>query len=140
MCHSCLSPYLNFAKSSDSLTLTGTVPVLAGFNGGKVLLNIGTYSNAFMLDVKGHVKTDTAQGKFSIKSVKGAVPTQTSKFTIKITDSLEAALLPYGLVNNTVKNVSVSIPVTLSFVGAIEQSTLTEHYTATKGKTGKTSK
>ena len=131
---------LNFAKNSDSLTLTGTVPVLAGFNGGKVILNIGTYSNAFMLDVKGHVKTDTAQGKFSIKTSKGVVSAQTSKFTIKITDSLEAALLPYGLVNNTVKNVSVSIPVTLSFVGVVEQSTLTENYTATKGKTGKTSK
>jgi hypothetical protein len=131
---------LNFAKNADGLVLTGTLPVPAGFAGGQVLLNVGTYSNALKLDAKGKAKTTTAQGMFAIKNVKGVVAAQTSKFTIKIVDKLEAALAAFGLVNSTVKDVSVLIPVTLTFAGTVNQATLAAHYTGTAGKTGKTSK
>jgi hypothetical protein len=137
---------LNFAKqASDNLTLSGTLPIPAGFviNGAKIGLSAGDLVEVFALDGKGKAKKGGNAASVSIKSTKGKVAAQTAKYTIKLNkDNLAADLESSGLVNDnaTNKTVTISVGVVLSqaerSVGVVEEGMVTLHYTAKKGKSG----
>jgi hypothetical protein len=137
-----LSIKLNFAKSgTDSVTLTGTLSIPAGFkaSGSTFGLFLSGISKRIVLDAKGHSPKGNDILVIQIKSSKGAVAAQTAKFTLKLTKGkFTTPLADAGLTNKTVKNESINIPVTVLFNSTVFQANVPQQYTASQGKTGAT--
>lgn len=138
---------LDFTRTAspgrDSITVTGTLPVPAGFivlNRG-VALDVGGVVRAFALNKSG---ASTPPGhdsfKLQIKTVKRAVPAQNAKFTAKVTkETFSALLADEGLVGTAdAKGVKLNVPVIVIFNGALYFVNEPQLYYAKKGKTGYT--
>jgi hypothetical protein len=143
-----LTVKLNFAKQgSDSLSLSGSLAIPAGFkaDGAKLGLAVGDLTAAFTLDVKGKAKSGNNIASVAIKSSKGIVLAQTSKFSIKLNKAnLAPALVSSGLTNADAlsKAVTLSTAGVLSTadksMGLVDTQSFALHYTAKKGKSGST--
>jgi hypothetical protein len=134
---------LNFAKSNlDTLTMTGTLPVPAGFqpNGVPLIVDVGGVVKVFTLDAKckGQTNPPAKTSAFAI-TFNAKKPAAASKFTLKLSKaSLQTPLLDEGLISKDVKNESDTVLVTIIFNGKVYQKTQPQSYTAKTGKTGKT--
>ena len=139
-----LAVKLNFSiQSSDSLTLSGVLPIPAGFTvaGTKLGFALGSLAPVFILNARGQAKSGNDQATVSIKSKKGVVAAQNAKFTIKLSkDSLAAGLATFGLTNDPAKLKPVSFTGAVVFAGAVSSINLSEHYTSKPNKSGMTSK
>ena len=136
---------LNFAKKpNDSFALSGTIPVPTGFvpAGSKLALAFGNFVEVFTLDAKARAKpSKTAQASVTIKSQKGVVAAQNSKFTMKLSKlDLQSDLASFGLTDETAKKAPVTLTVQIIFANTLYSATVAEHYSARQGKTGTTSK
>lgn len=131
---------LNFAKDfRDSITLTGTLPVPAGFtvSGAKVDLDFGGVTKVFVLDSKGSAVVGSDSLKIPIKLKKGVVSAQTAKYTVTLKNgSFKAALAAVGLTNTTVSKAQKPVSVAMIFNSTAFQVSKTLAYTARTGKTG----
>ena len=139
-----ISAKLNFLKTnSDSFAIGGTIPVPAGFvvNGAKFALLFGNFVQVFKLDAHGKAKSGGAQASVAIKSKKGVVAAQSSKFSIKLSKfNLRADLALLGLTNANATKTPVTLAVQLVFADTLYSATVAEHYSAKQGKSGATSK
>jgi autotransporter-associated beta strand protein len=132
---------LNFAKTNaDAIGFAGTFAVPAGFKtaGAKVSFDIGGIAKSFVLDAKGGSKKNGDTFKLAVKSSKGNVAAQTSKFAMTAKGgSFAAALAGAGLVGTAdVKGKPVTVVFTAIFNNTVLQKARTLTYTAKKGKTG----
>jgi len=136
---------LNFAKpiNNDSFVMGGQLSIPDAFvsNGAKLALIFGNFIEVFTLDQQGKAKSGNDQVSVAIKSKKGVVAAQTSKFSFKLNkDSLQAQLAPFGLANQTISKAPVTISAQIVFANALNIASVSEHYSAKQGKTGNTSK
>jgi hypothetical protein len=133
---------LSFKKpSADSISLKGTLAVPAGFSaaGATLEVSIGGVVKTFTLDAKGKATVGTDKVKLKVKAKKGVVLAQDAKLSIKFAEgSFASSLSDEGLVNATVKNVAVSMPVEIKLNDTMYASTQAQTYSAKEGKSGKT--
>ncbi len=131
---------LNFAAGGkDAIQFAGTLAIPQGFvvNGTKVVFAVGGVTKVFVLSAKGTASSDSSSVKFAIKSTKGVVPAQTSKYSVKFASgTFAAALAASGLTNATAKAAPVNVPFILLINNTALQKTQHMSYTCTKGKTG----
>jgi sugar lactone lactonase YvrE len=137
-----LSISLNFAKpGNDGLQAAGILAVPTGFqvSGAQVVVDIGGVVRSFTLDGKGSSPKGNDSIKIGIKAIKGVVPAQSPKFTIKFSKgNWQGLLLDEGLTNDTAANVPKTVPVIILFNKKIYKASVAQLYTAKKGSTGKT--
>ncbi|HLX61198.1 MAG TPA: CAP domain-containing protein [Planctomycetota bacterium] len=137
-----LTVRLNFLKTNvDTLSLTGMLPVPANFAvaGKTVTVDVGGVIRTFTLDAKGMAKSTSGTDTFKLKviAVKGAVAAQNSAYTVKITkSSLSALLADEGMVNATVTNSNITVPVIVLFNAQYLTVNRLTIYSAKAGKTG----
>ena len=128
-----ISIKLNFAKPNlDSITLSGTVPVPAGFvpAGKSVVFNIGGVTQGFTLTSKGKGIVGKNTCSFGIKA-------GTQKYSLKLTKgSFAGALMDEGLTNKTDTGSPHGVTCSLSFNGGIFQLSKSVTYKSKFGKTG----
>jgi PKD repeat protein len=132
---------LNFAKKgSDTISLSGNVPVPAGYStaGKKLTVSIGDLVTVFTLDARGKATQSSGSAVISIKAKKGVAAAQTVKFAIKLNKgNFGDQLAAVGLVNTNVKNLQTTVPVDVILsndgVFAKEQAVV---YSAASGKGG----
>jgi len=122
---------LTFSKqTSDSISLSGTVPLADGTNpkGLPVITEIGGL--VFQQFVSG--------GKeFKLTKPKGNV----SKYSLKLSkQNLAASFVDDGFANSTLKSADVALPVTLAVNGVGYLGQVQLKYTAKQGKTGSAKK
>jgi PKD repeat protein len=112
---------LNLKKqNADSISITGVLPVTAGFSAKAALLelNLGTIAQSFTLNDTGAAQSKTASCHVHIKSVKKAVPAQNAPFTITLKGGF-GALAANGL-DAAHNKQQVTIPVTINFAGSAD--------------------
>ena len=143
----------NFAKAdSDSLTLSGTLPVAMGFTPTVFSVSIGGYSDSLALNPKNQgLRTNTAvligsgtgnakiSGRLNGTKVAPGTylvsPVRFSYYASK--ENLLVVLQALGFSNNTVKNQIISVPIVILDGDGISYSaSVTAKYTAKQGKTG----
>lgn len=133
---------LNFGKpANDSIGLKGTLAVPDGFavGGATLEVSIGGVVKTFTLDAKGKATVGTDQAKLTVTAKKGVVAAQDAKLSIKLTKgSFASSLSDDGLVDATVTNVALSVPVEIEFNGTMYAKTHAQTYTAKTGKSGAT--
>jgi hypothetical protein len=131
---------LNFKKTSaDKVNWNGSITIGAGLSlkGLPVTIDVGGASQTFVLNKSG--KGNNGSGnKFSLqpKLKNGVTKAGTVKFSFQLKGDFKAIFADYGLVNATVSNVPVTVPVSFT---AGPQTYATEQnftYKATQGKTG----
>ena len=130
-----ISIKLNFAKTgADSITVSGTLPVPAGFNptGTHAAVDVGGAIEPFLLDKHGSGKT----GKNTFKAV---IPKKgvTAKFQCTLKGSLAAALTDEMLTGDqNLKGVPRTVVVNVIFNQTLFQTPRAVTYTAKAKKTG----
>jgi len=133
---------LNFAKpGSDGLQAAGVLTVPTGFqsSGAKCVVDIGGVVRNFTLDSKGSSGKGNDAIKIGIKAVKGVVPAQSPKFTIRFSKgNWQGLLSDEGLLNVSALSVPKTVPVVILFNKKIFKADVAQLYTAKKGSTGKT--
>jgi hypothetical protein len=133
---------LNFIKSgSDRFTLSGTLPVPAGFSpaGKEVSVYFGGVFGKFVLNDKGaSPRGANSSFKMMIKKKKGIVDAQTSKFTAMFNKGSFATPLADEKLDGsaTVKAASRSVDTIVLFNQTVYRAAQTLSYTARMGKTG----
>lgn len=132
---------LNFAKSSaDSIGLKGTLAVPADFAvaGATLEVSIGGVVKTFTLDAKGKAQVGDDKAQLTVKAKKGVVLAQDAKLNVKFgKGSFAAALVDEGLVDATVKDIAVIMPVEIKLNDTMYALAQAQTYTAKAGKTGK---
>lgn len=133
---------LNFAKpASDSVTLTGSLPIPAGFNATSqsVVVIVGGVGRQFVLTSKGKGLA-IPNGLFQLHFNSRAATTQFGKFTFKVTKATIQSILAStsGLKNETVKDEAHTVRASVFFNNQIYDVMQPQSYTAKAGKTGKT--
>src|SRR5262249_4927849 len=112
------------------------VPDGASVAGQAIVVNVGGVSKSFTTDATGSFKSLTDAAKFSYKPLAGG---GNAKFTITFAkQNFQTTFAPLGLVNKTVANLAVQLPIEIVFNGASYQFTQTVFYKATAGKSGST--
>lgn len=133
---------VNFAKPSvDSIALKGTLAVPADFAvaGATLEVSIGGVVKTFTLDAKGKAKVGDDKAQLTVKAKKGVVLAQDAKLSVKFSKgSFASSLADDGLVDATVKDVAVTMPVEIELNDTMYASAQPQTYTAKTGKTGKT--
>jgi hypothetical protein len=131
---------LDFAKPSrDSIGLRGTLAVPAGFSaaGATLEVSIGGVVKTFTLDAKGKAKVGTDQAQLTVKAKRGVVAAQDARLSVKLSKgSFASSLVDEGLVNATVADVAVTMPVEIELNGKMYASAQPQTYKAKAGKTG----
>lgn len=137
-----MSIKLSFSKTlTDSITISGTLPVKAGFvgTGKKVVVDVGGVIKSFTLTSKFAAKTATDSIKIGVKAKKGVVAAQTAKYAIKIAKgTFSTALADDGLGNENAKNKSTTVRVDVLFGGQFLRKQVTQIYSAKQGSSGRT--
>ncbi|HYG77380.1 MAG TPA: fibronectin type III domain-containing protein [Planctomycetota bacterium] len=141
-----VSVKLNFTTPlKDSISLSWTQSVGAGYavNGRQVITDVGGVLQVFALNEKGKgvTGTDTFQMRGKVKDGVTTVA-QTMKFSLKMTKgSFGSRLKDEGLVDGTVINRSLFLPVYVLLLDSTTGSTSYENrgisYTAKQGKNGR---
>ena len=134
---------LNFAKPllNDSISFEGSLSIPDNFvvNAAVIDVNIGGITKSFTLDSRGKARNGNDQVQLTVKTTHGVVPAQQAKLSVKFDKgTLAAQFVDDGLVNQTVTNVPVSIPIEIQLNDAIFAKTHGLTYSAKAGKTGKT--
>jgi hypothetical protein len=128
---------LGFVKpKTDSITISGVLAVPDGVNvaGNTIVVSIGGIVKTFVLNGKGAAKSGDDSAKLSYKRVSGGGK---AKFTIKLgKGDFDSALVALGLVNETVANKVVVLPVEIVFNGTAYQAAPALTYKAKAGKSG----
>lgn len=131
---------LNLAKPSlDSIGLKGTLAVPAGFSaaGATLEVSIGGVVKTFTLDAKGKATVGTDKAQLTVKAKKGVVAAQDAKLSVKLTKgSFASSLVDEGLVNATVTDVAVTMPVEIKLNDTMYASAQPQRYKAKTGKSG----
>jgi len=132
-----LAVKLNFAKTdSDSIALSGTLPVPDGFipTGQQVIVDVGGAAKAFTLDEHGK-STPAGNDSFKIGKPKSGAARYTAKFN---KGRFATALADEGLSNADVKGEARTVTVTVCFNLALYQAAQAQQYSAKSGKSGRT--
>ena len=133
---------LNFARTgNDSITLSGVLPVPAGFTltGEMLAADFGGVVDTFTLTSKATAKSGNDQFKMTVKAKNGVTTIAASaKFTATFTKgNFAATLANIGFDGSqSVKNASLQLPVIILFNKTILKTSQLVHFTATQGKTG----
>jgi PKD repeat protein len=128
---------LNFREATghDFLTLTGTMPLPAGFDPtGKTLsVNIGGFVQEHTLDANGYGSAgNNSVFKIFIKKLPDTVASSAFKFFLKIQNaSIQASLADEGLISKDAQRESKSIKVVMSLSGTGTNGDVTTPYDAT---------
>ncbi len=132
---------LKFNKTgADTIQWKGKVTIAAGISlqGIPVTVDVGGATASFLLNKSGSAN-DGGGNKFSLNAdlKNGTTKEGTYKFTFNLKGDFQALLAPYGLTNETVKNVSVSVPLSYT-VGNTNHFNTEQDFTykATAGKSG----
>jgi hypothetical protein len=138
-----MSIKLSFAKQLiDSITISGTLPVKAGFTGTnkKVVVDVGGVVKSFTLTSKNFAKTATDSIKIAVKAKKGIVSAdQTAKFALKLSKgTFSTSLTDEGLGNENAKNKATTVRVDMYFNGQYLRKLVPQIYTAKQGSSGRT--
>jgi ELWxxDGT repeat protein len=134
---------LAFSKpASDSIGLSGTLPVRAGFvpGGAEVVVWFGGAGAVFTLDAKGKAAAGVASKlTVKVKTSGGAVAADgLASFKVKLAKGdFAATLSDEGLADADLSKVPVSVPVVILFNGGIHVADATMTYTGQAGKSGK---
>ena len=131
---------LNFAKpGKDTITLSGTLPVPAGFSapGETLVLDVGGILIKAVLDNRGgSLSADrSATVKLTARNSRAG---QNAKYSIRLKGSYQTPLANVGLVNTTVKAAQVNMNVLVLLIESqlMYQKTQTLLYTAKLNRTG----
>jgi PKD repeat protein len=128
------------AANKDALSLSGTIPIPAGFApGGKVVrVIIGGLDDAITLNAKGQGAANNASLKITGKAKNGIFTASPAKFQYKIGKrTLLAGLQRFGLTNDSFPNgVRVSVQAMFIMDGVIYARDAMLIYKATKDKSG----
>jgi hypothetical protein len=128
---------LNFTTTqSDKLTLTGTLPVPAGFStlNHSVTVILGGLGRTFILDAKGN-GTAVPNGAFALKLRRNS-PSASFKLALKGA-ALQQFFADEGFVNKNANNEVHSLRVTIFFNGLMYDAARSTLYTATKNRSGR---
>ena len=119
--------------NADSITLSGTLPIPAGFavNNTALTLNVGTVQQSFILNASGAAQSKTSSCRVHIKSVKKTVPAQNAPFTITLKGGF-GAFSANGL-DDAHNKQTVTIPVTITFAGSSDASAANVAVSAASG-------
>lgn len=132
---------LNFMKEGrDWIKASGMLPIPAGFTAAnqKVYVDIGGVMKIFTLNTKGISKSTNDYFKLQIKTGRGAIPSQKSKFTMSLTHGSFALPMANELLgNSTVQNVPRMVMFSIVLGGAAMQKGQPMSYTAWKGRSGR---
>lgn len=131
---------LNFRKAdADKINVNGKVTIGAGITirDLPVTVDVGGVTQNFLLDKKGKA-SDGAGDTFSLapKLKNGVTVAGTYKFSFQLKGDFKSTLEPYGLVDATVKDAPVSVPITFSTPDAEYGLDQPLTYKATQGKSG----
>jgi len=130
----------NFSKpASDSMSLSGTLPVASGYNLSNKSLNviIGGYTSSFTLTAKGQGSTPTDSIKFTGSIKNGVCAKSPLKFSYAVKkQNLLALLAQYGFSTANASKQSISLPVLMDLDNAGYLANITVSYTAKSGKSG----
>jgi hypothetical protein len=124
----------DLAKWKGKITI-GAGSSLAGL---PVTVDVGGATRSFVLDEKGR-GDDGAGSKFRIKAKldkSGLTKADTVKFSFQLRGDFKTTLADYGLVDETVKDVPVTVPVSFTAGGKTYATDRDFTYTAKQGKTG----
>ncbi len=131
---------LNFKKADqDTINVNGKVTIGAGITlrDLPITVDVGGVTQNFILNKKG--KADDGGGdKFSLEPTlkNGVTVAGTVKFSFQLKGDFKSTLEPYGLVDATVKNVPVSVPITFATPNAEYGLNQPLTYKAKQGKSG----
>ena len=131
---------LKFNKTGqDTVVVKGKIELASGISlaGLPLTVDVGGATASFLLNKSGDAN-DGSGNKFQLNvSLKNGVTKQGSyQFTANLKGSFQAALASYGLTNATVKNVPVTVPLSLTAGSNTYATGLGLKYTATAGKKG----
>jgi len=131
---------LKFAKTgADTIEWKGNITVGAGVSlqGLPVTVDVGGVTHAFVLNKKGKAK-DGDGNSFHLKAKlkNGVTKASPVKFSFQLKGDFQEALAPYGLVDEAVQDVAVSIPVELTAGALTFAADKGFTYTAKQGKKG----
>ena len=135
-----ISIKLNFAMpASDTIAFSGTLPVPAGLavSGQKVIIDVGGISKSFTLSSKGSGGDKSSSFKLIVKSTKGTVTKQNSKYSLIMRKGKFAAMLAdEGLANKNDNGSPHTVLVSVIFNKTLFQASKTVKYKAKLGKSG----
>lgn len=131
---------LNFQRiGMDTISFMGTLPVPAGFDptGKKVAVDVSGVGAGFTLDKRGNSQRGSSNSfKLQIRSQRGVVGAQTSKYTVKLNRGYFAGTLAaLGLTPNATQT-NVALTVSVVFNGGIYQTQRNVTFVSRNGKTG----
>src|SRR5262249_12203767 len=131
---------LNFKKANqDTVEWKGKITIGAGIplSGLPVTVNFGGVTQSFVLN-KGGVAKNGGGNKFNLNAElkKGVTKAGTYNFSFHMKGDLQTALAQYGLTNVDVKNVPVSIPLTMTAGPGPDPTDQPYTHQATQGKSG----
>ena len=132
--------HLDFKKANqDTVEWKGKITIGAGIplNGLPVTVNFGGVTQSFVLNKKGVAKNGDGN-KFTLNAElkKGVTKAGTYKISFHMKGGLQGLLAPYGLTNATVKNVPVTVPLTMTAGPGTYAADQAFTYKATQGKSG----
>lgn len=138
-----MSIKLSFTKLlSDSIAISGTLPVKAGFTGSnkKFVVDVGGVIKSFTLGSKNTAKVGGDSIKLSVKAKKGVVSAdQAAKYSIKISKgTFGSTLADDGLGNENAKNKATTVRVDVLFNGQYLRKLVPQIYSAKQGNSGRT--
>lgn len=131
---------LNFVKPlNDSVSFEGSLSIPENFvvEGATLNANIGGVIKTFTLDARGKGRSNNDQAQLTVKTSHGAVRAQQAKLSLKFNKGTFGALLADdGLLNQTVTNTLVSLPIEIEMAGKMFAKTQALKYSAKAGKSG----
>lgn len=135
---------LDFVKpGKDQISFNGLIGLPIGFTAASqsVTASVGGVIKTFSLDAKGQLAPKSKTESFKLAFVLGATTEQLGKYSLKFSKgTFTAAYTDEGLTGAaTVKEALKSVTVTLLFNSKVYSAPVTQLYTATAGKKGKTS-
>lgn len=133
---------LDFVKTQkDQISFNGLIGLPVGFTaaGQSVTASIGGAIKTFSLDAKGQLSPKSKTESFKLSFIAGSTTEQLGKYSLKFSKGTFGTFFAdEGLTSVTVKEALKSVSVTLLFNGRLYQAPVTQLYTATAGKKGKT--
>jgi len=133
---------LDFVKPlKDQISFNGLIGLPVGFSvsGQSVTASIGGAIKTFALDAKGQLSPKSKTESFKLAFNAAATTEQLGKYSLKFSKGTFGSFFTdEGLTSVTVKEALKSVTVTLLFNGRLYQTPVTQLYTATAGKKGKT--
>jgi hypothetical protein len=139
-----MSLRFNFAKANqDALTLSGTLPVPAGFSSAQkaFVLSMGDFESSLTLNAKGSAADSLSRVKLAGKLAQGAFTGTAVKFTFATgKQDLFDKLKNLGFTNADVPSQTIDVPIIVELDSHSSLAKVTVAYAAKKNKTGSAKK